>query len=118
MSPDWLSTVNLWAKSHTLGTKGVSLRETPLPQRDMCVPRCADRTESGAARAEVGLAQRDALGLELGLELVADAVARLQEGVPRRTMVDLLAQLAHEDVVRPVAVRRAGPRRAGAARRG
>src|SRR5581483_4313637 len=40
-----------------------------------------------------------------GFELVADAVARLDEGVPGRAAVDLLAQPAHEDVDRPVAMR-------------
>src|ERR687888_579435 len=39
------------------------------------------------------------------LELVADAVARLDEGVPRRAAVDLLAHLADEDVDGAVAVR-------------
>ena len=42
--------------------------------------------------------------LGLGLELVADAVSRLQEGVSRGARVDLLAQLADEDVDRAVAV--------------
>src|SRR5713226_3503704 len=45
------------------------------------------------------------LGLRLCLELVADAVARLDEGVPRRAAIDLLPQPAHEDVDGPVAVR-------------
>src|SRR4029078_4603816 len=40
-------------------------------------------------------------------ELVADAVARLEERVPRRAAVDLLAELADEDVDRPVPVGRA-----------
>src|SRR5206468_10631559 len=39
------------------------------------------------------------------LELVADAVARLDEGVPTGTTVDLLAQAADEDVDGPIAVR-------------
>src|SRR5262245_29109586 len=40
-----------------------------------------------------------------GVELVADAVAGLDEGVPRGAGVDLLAQLADEDVDGAVAVR-------------
>src|SRR5207237_646630 len=43
--------------------------------------------------------------LRHGFELVADAVARLDERVPRCAAVDLLAQAAHEDVDRPVAMR-------------
>src|SRR5207302_4069643 len=40
-----------------------------------------------------------------GLELVADSVARLDERVPWRAAVDLLAQTADEDVDGAVAVR-------------
>src|SRR5262249_44893479 len=40
----------------------------------------------------------------LGLELVADAVARLDEGVLRAGQVELLAQLLDEDVHRSVAM--------------
>src|SRR2546423_8643926 len=40
-----------------------------------------------------------------GVELVADAVASLDEGVARRAAVDLLPHLADEDVDRSVAVR-------------
>src|SRR5947208_12747284 len=43
--------------------------------------------------------------LRYGVELVAHAVARLDEGVPRRAAVDLLAHLADEDVDGAVAVR-------------
>src|SRR5436189_4206144 len=43
------------------------------------------------------------------LELVADAVPRLDERVPRRAAVDLLAQPAHEHVDGAVAVRLAPP---------
>src|SRR5438105_14138601 len=39
-----------------------------------------------------------------GFELVADAVARLDEGVTRRLLVDLLPQAADEDVHGTVAV--------------
>src|SRR5438445_5327850 len=45
------------------------------------------------------------LGLRLCLELVAHAVARLDEGVPRRAAIDLLPQPADEDVDGPVTVR-------------
>ena len=45
--------------------------------------------------------------LSLRLEAVADAVARLDERVPRRAAVDLLPQAANADVDRAVAVRRA-----------
>src|SRR5262249_6599183 len=41
----------------------------------------------------------------LGLEAVADAVARLDERVPRRAAVDLLPQAPDEDVDRAVAPR-------------
>src|SRR6478672_11297953 len=44
------------------------------------------------------------LELRFGLELVAHAVARLDERVPRCLAVDLVAQLAHEDVDGAVAV--------------
>src|SRR5919205_4524411 len=40
----------------------------------------------------------------LGLEAIPDAVTRLDERVPRRARVDLLAQPAHEDVDGPIAV--------------
>src|SRR2546423_2918693 len=43
--------------------------------------------------------------LRYGVELVAHAVARLDERVPRRAAVDLLAHLADEDVDGAVAVR-------------
>src|SRR6478609_11835120 len=43
--------------------------------------------------------------LGLGLELVADPEARLDEGVCRRLPVDLLSQTAHEDVDRAIAMR-------------
>src|ERR1700722_241417 len=58
------------------------------------------RTSAAAPRA--GL-------LELGLELVADAEARLDERVARRDPVDLLAQAADEDVAGAVAVGLAPP---------
>src|ERR1700722_7404538 len=58
------------------------------------------RTSAAAPRA--GL-------LELGLELVADAEARLDERVARRDPVDLLAQAADEDVDGAVAVGLAPP---------
>src|SRR6266536_1059827 len=45
----------------------------------------------------------------LRLELVADAVPRLDEGVPRCTPVDFLPQPPHEDVDRTVAARLAPP---------
>ena len=45
-----------------------------------------------------------ALLLSHGLELVADAVACLDEGVPRGAVVDLLSQPADEHVHRAVAV--------------
>src|SRR5436190_11506115 len=44
------------------------------------------------------------LRLGLGFELVADAVARLDERVPRGFAVDLVAELADEDVDGPVAM--------------
>src|SRR5262249_12763255 len=44
------------------------------------------------------------LALRNRLERVPDAVARLDERVPGRAPVDLVAQLAHEDVHRPVTV--------------
>src|SRR6202035_4833746 len=47
--------------------------------------------------------------LGYGFELVPDAVARLDEGVARRALVDLLPQPADEDVHRAVAVRLAPP---------
>src|SRR2546423_6834089 len=43
--------------------------------------------------------------LRYGVELVADAVTRLDERVPRRAAVDLLAHLADEDVDGAVAAR-------------
>src|SRR4026208_544549 len=65
------------------------------------------RSPAGAlARAD---GRRADSGFRRGRELVADAVARVDEVVPRGATVDLLAQLADEDVDGAVAVRRATP---------
>src|SRR5207253_6156703 len=87
----------------------VARRRRLLPQaRDRRRGLRRGRPAPGRDRAEAGgapLGEGFCAGLRDGLELVADAVARLDERVPRRAPVDLLAQAAHEDVDRAVAVR-------------
>src|SRR5438105_1847166 len=70
------------------------------------IPRSATRGRREVS-AEARLASDPAspeLLLRDGVELVADPVARLDERVPRRAAVDLLAHLADEDVDGAVAV--------------
>ena len=78
----------------------------------MALGRCSQtpvgRREHPARLARASCYVRTAYGWETtsgGVELVADAVARLDERVRRGARVDLLAQLADEDVDGAVAVR-------------
>lgn len=89
---------------HSTADTETGLAATPPRRRSwLSWPRCIP-SSSPWLRPVGELCGSPAL-LRLGLELVADAVARLQEGVARRARVDLLAELAHEHVYRAVAVR-------------
>ena len=97
------------------GTKATA----PASRRTMTTLRAvvtASVTRSGAASAGSGAAstgraaqhrlRRRALGKRgLGREAIADAEVRVDVAPVRRRLLELLAQLAHEDVDRPVAAR-------------
>src|SRR5581483_12040912 len=82
---------------------------TRRADRRRCSSRCeTGRSCSGTRRRRrlrrAAASSSDSL-LRLGLELVADAEARVDERVARRRAVDLLAQPPHEDIDRAIAVR-------------
>ena len=92
------------------GAPGTRLRRAG--RRGRCALRGAGRADRRLAsdrRADVTCPWRAGLALRLGLELVADAEACLDERVLRGVAVDLLAESPHEDVDGPVAVGLASP---------
>src|SRR5438552_3158203 len=110
LSPTAIPTTCWWSSA---SRSALSTRATRRARRPPRSSACATaRSCSGTRRTcrPRGATARSSDGLlRFGLELVADAEARLDERVPRRRPVDLLAQPAHEHVDGPVAVRFAAP---------
>src|SRR5215468_11199466 len=70
----------------------------------MSGPSVTWATKSWPSGVEAVKARRRS-GLRPCGELVADAVARVDEVMARRSAIDLLPELADEDVDRPIAIR-------------